>query len=150
MGRNQIAYRHLLDLHFRDFRVRRERVTEILDVHHLADLDLRLAVWGKSVRSALHPLDRFFQRFHLNDREARNELFRLGERTIDDSALVTAELHARTLRARGEPLGGEEDASLYELFVVLAHRGERFWLRENARSDSFVALPMIMKRIVLS
>src|SRR4029450_281616 len=100
---------HLLDLDFRDFGVRRERVTEILDVHHLADLDLRLTVRGK-VRSALHPLDRFFQRLPLNDREARNELCRLGERTIDDGALVAAELHARPLRARGEPLGGEGGA----------------------------------------
>src|SRR5207237_10707415 len=37
------------------------------------------------------------------------------------------------LRARGEPLGGEENASLHELFVVLAHRSERFWRRKNAR-----------------
>src|SRR5262245_61237025 len=27
----------------------------------------------------------------------------------------------------------EEDASLHELGVVLAHRGERFWFRQNAR-----------------
>jgi hypothetical protein len=77
------------------------------------------------VWSALHQLDRFFQRVHLDDREARNEFLRLGERTIDDGALVAAELHARTLRSRGEPLGGEED-------------------------DSFVAMAMTMKRIALS
>ena len=65
-GRKQdsVWTNHLLELHFRDFVVRREPFPEILDVHQLADLDLPLSV-RIDVRSALHPLDRLFQRLHL-------------------------------------------------------------------------------------
>src|SRR5690606_26137247 len=65
-----------------------------------------------------------------------DELLRLGEGAIDDGALLAAELHPRPLLARGEPLGGEEDAGLDELLIVLLHRGERFRLRNFPRFGS--------------
>jgi hypothetical protein len=64
--------------------------------------------------------------------------------------LSPLKLHARTLRGRGEPLGGEEDTGLHGLGVVPLHRDERFWLRRRPASDSFGTMPMTMKRIVLS
>ncbi len=42
-----------------------------------------------------------------------------------------------------EAIEGEQDASLHELFVVLAHLGHELWIGEGASfSDSAVALTM--------
>jgi hypothetical protein len=56
----------------------------------------------------------------------------------------------RALRARGEPLGAEEDTSLREIFVVLLHCGKLLAVGGGLASNSLVALPMTMKRTVLS
>src|SRR5437660_7846425 len=61
---------------------------EVRRLEHLPDLDLGVAV--ERVRTALDPFDRFVLRFHLDQQEAGDELFGLGERPVD----------ARTIRAR--------------------------------------------------
>jgi hypothetical protein len=49
-----------------------------------------------------------------------------------------------------EAIEGEQDASLDELFVVLAHLGHEPWIGEGAFSDPGVALTMAMNRIAKS
>src|SRR5204862_7474891 len=77
--------------------LRGELGAEILGLEHLADLDLRVAV--HRIRAALDPFDGLFLRTHLPDPEARDQLLGLGERTVDDGALLAGEVHARALRA---------------------------------------------------
>src|SRR6185295_13878967 len=92
---------------------------EVFGFRDLADLDLALFE-----RNLLRPLESFLLRFRLPDPEARDEFFGLRERTVDDRALRTAELHPRTIRAREETLAGLHHAGLDQLFVELAHLDE--------------------------
>src|SRR6478735_5265823 len=82
-------------------------------------------------RRAAHPGDRLVERLHLDDGEARDELLRLGERTVLDRRLAGAsERDARTLRRRLKPLAGDEHARLHELPDELAHLFELLAARE--------------------
>src|SRR5690348_2278525 len=97
----------------------RELGAEILGFEDLADLDLgRLALERRG--AALHPLDGLVERLDLDDPEARDELLRLGERTVDDRALAVIEADARALRARLQAFARKHDARLDELLVELA------------------------------
>src|SRR3954471_3995474 len=107
-----------------------ELLAEVLGLEDLADLDLRLGL--HRVGAALDPLDRLFERLDLDDPEARDELLRLGERAVDDAALVGAEAHARALRARVQALARQHHAGLDQLLVVGAHRGEQLLARQHA------------------
>src|SRR5438034_9237653 len=60
---------------------------------HLADFDFSAI----AERRALDPLDRFVFRLHLPDPEARDQIFRFGERPIGHRMLAARELDARTL-----------------------------------------------------
>jgi hypothetical protein len=53
--------------------------SEVVCFEHLSNLDLRLGSRHR-IRAALDPLDRFFLRFHLQQPEPGDKLFRLGER----------------------------------------------------------------------
>src|SRR4249920_2900078 len=56
---------------------------EIFRFEDLADLDLGRAALEQR-GAALHPLDRFVERFDLDDPEAGDELLRLRERAVND------------------------------------------------------------------
>src|SRR5688500_1372764 len=89
---------------------------EVRRLEHLADLDLRLL--ARRVRTALHPFDRLVERLHLEEPEAGDELFRFGERAVDDGSIRAREPDARTLRARLQPLAGAPHAGLLRAPVV--------------------------------
>src|SRR4051812_35173468 len=101
----------------------RHLVAEIVGLEDLPDLDLAATL--RRVRAALGPLDGLVERLALPQPVAGDQLLGLGERPVDDAALRTAELHARTLRAGVESLALEHHARLHELLVVPAHRGEQ-------------------------
>src|SRR5690606_39947876 len=72
-----------------------ERLAEVLGLEDRPDFELGLR--ARRVRAALRPLDRLVHRLHLPEPVAGDELLRLGERPVDDGALVTGELHAHAL-----------------------------------------------------
>src|SRR5262249_29200644 len=109
----------------------RERIAEVLGLEDLADLDL--AFFVMRIRTALHPLDRLVPRLHLPDPEARDELFRFGERSVDDRPLAAGKSHPRAFRPRVQPLAGDEHAGLGQFLVEFAHRGKKLAARHNAR-----------------
>src|SRR5688572_15644426 len=57
---------------------------EVLQLEHLADLDLALP--QHRVRATLDPLDRLLEGVHLPEPEAGDQLLGLGEGTVDDGA----------------------------------------------------------------
>src|SRR5215831_4801497 len=93
----------------------RELRAEVLRLEHLADLDLGLLV--VRIRAAFEPLDRFFPGTDLPQPESRDQLLRLGERTVDHRALGTGEAHPNALRTGMQPLAGEHDSCLREFLV---------------------------------
>jgi len=93
------------------------------DINHQSPAWTRCGLWAGGGESSISsPLDRFFLRLHLNDREARNELLRLGERTIDDDALVAAELRARTGRAVWAHTGARTHAPTWDSVLAFEKR----------------------------
>src|SRR5688572_29616934 len=60
----------------------RVRVTEVRRLRDLANLDLTLLEWR-----ALEPLDRLVLRLRLDQPKAGDQLFGLGERSVDDAPL---------------------------------------------------------------
>src|SRR5688572_17215439 len=104
-------------------------IGEVFRLEDLADLDLPL-VAGR-VRHPLHPLDRLFLRFYLDEPEAGDQFLRLGERAVDDRALVPGKLHAGALRARMQPLAGQHDTRLRQLLVEPPHLGEQLLARHD-------------------
>src|SRR5262245_6180256 len=102
---------------------------EVFVREELTDLE-RAALGG---RRAAHPGDRLVERLALDDGEARNELLRLGERTVLDRRLAAlSERDPRTLRGRLQPFACDEHARLHELLDELAHLGELRAAREHA------------------
>src|ERR1700676_5633430 len=92
------------------------------EVFHLKDLaDFDFVVAGAAVGATLDPLDGLFEGLDLQDRETSDELLGLGERAVDDGTRVAREFDACAFGAGMEAIEGEQDASLAELFVVLAH-----------------------------
>src|SRR5207302_5654981 len=89
----------------------------------LADLEAAAVV-----RCALEPFEGLVDRAHLPQPVPRHELLALGERPVDDPALLAVELDPFALRARREPATPDDDAGLDELLVellVLGHRLRR-------------------------
>src|SRR6185369_15706466 len=82
--------------------LRRELGTEVFRLEHLTNLHL-----GALEGSALEPFDRLFLRFHLPQPEARDQLLRFGERSVDHGSLSAREPHPRALRAGLQPLARE-------------------------------------------
>src|SRR6267154_3724743 len=109
----------------------RELGAEVLRLEHLADLDLGLSSEG--IGAALDPFDRLRLGFHLPQPETGDQLFRLGEGTVDHGALRAREPDARALGARMEPLAREHHAGFRQLFVEFPHFGEELLLGENSR-----------------
>src|SRR4051812_47614569 len=101
----------------------REFGAEVFRLEDGANLDLRLLARHR-IGAALQPLERLVHRLDLPDPEARDELLRFGERSIDDALLAACEAHALALAAGVETFARLHDARLHELFVVLAHRGK--------------------------
>jgi hypothetical protein len=66
--------------------------TEVLGLEDLSDLDLAFAV--HRVGAALYPFDCLLERLGLDEPEASDELFRFGERAVDDTALAAIEVNA--------------------------------------------------------
>ena len=119
------------------------------EVFHLKDLaDFDFVVGGAAVGATLDPLDGLFEGLDLQDREAGDELLGLGEGAVDDGTRLAGEFDACAFGTGMEAIEEEQDASLDELFVVLAHLGHEPWIGEGAFfSDSAVALTMTMNRI---
>src|SRR5437868_11128274 len=80
----------------------RELGAEVVGLEDLANLELALSTGG--VRAALGPFHRLFFGSHLPDPKTCDQLFGLGERTVDDGSLRAGELDPRALRARMEAL----------------------------------------------
>src|SRR5205807_7210512 len=79
----------------------------------LAHLDFSSAVEGR----ALEPLDGLGLRLALPEPEPGDQLFRLGERPIDDRALLAFETNSRAVLARVQPLARQHHAGLDQLLV---------------------------------
>src|SRR5690348_1188773 len=67
--------------------LRSEFSAEVLGLEYLANFDFRFTILER-IRTALHPFDRFLFRFQLQQPEAGDQLFGLGERPVDDGALA--------------------------------------------------------------
>src|ERR1700738_5170566 len=106
------------------------RLPEVVRFVNLANFDL--TILAGRIGDALGPFHRLFPRLHLPQPEAGDQLFRLGERPVDDGTLGAREFDARALCAPLEPPGDEQHARLHELLVELAHLGEELLVRENA------------------
>src|SRR5947209_5025934 len=108
----------------------RVALAKVLHLEELADLDLAIALMR--FRAAFHPLDRLGLVLHLDDPVARDQLLGLGERPVDDAALVAGEADARALRARLEAGAVEHDAGPDHLLVEFCHRAEQLLRRHLA------------------
>src|SRR5580704_11719612 len=103
------------------------------EVFHLKDLaDFDFGVAGVGVGAAFDPLDGLFEGLDLPEPEAGDELLGLGEGAVDDGTRLAGELDACAFGAGMEAIHGEHDASLHELFVVLAHLEQELWIGEGA------------------
>src|SRR3989442_9933509 len=102
--------------------------TEVVRFKDLANLDLEAVI----ERRTLEPLDRLFFGLHLPQPEAGDQLLRLGERPVDHGPLGSREPDTRALRARLQPLRREQHAGFRQLFIELPHRGEGFFVVEDA------------------
>src|SRR5215471_18006636 len=111
--------------------LRREVGAEILGFVHLADLDLAVPALERT-RAALDPFDRLVERLALPQPEAGDQFLGLGERAVDDAALVIGELDAHALRARMQALAGQHDAGLDQFLVETAHVGQQLLARHLA------------------
>jgi hypothetical protein len=123
------------------------------EVFHLKDLaDFDFVVAGAAVGATLDPLDGLFEGLDLQDREASDKLLGLGEGAVDDGTRLAGEFDACAFGGGMEAIEGEQDASLHELFVVLAHLEQELWIGEGAFSFSAsgVDLTMTMNRIAES
>src|ERR1035438_1979719 len=104
---------------------------EVFHLEDLADFDFVVAP-GVAVGATLDPLDGLFEGLDLQDREAGDELLGLGEGAVDDGTGLAGESDACAFGAGMEAIEGEQDASLHELFVVLAHLDQELWIGEGA------------------
>src|ERR1700733_698271 len=104
---------------------------EVFHLKDLANFDLGVDA-GVAVGGTLDPLDGMFEGFDLQDREAGDELLGLGEGAVDDGARLAGEFDACAFGAGVEAIEGEQDASLVEFFVVLAHLEQELWIGEGA------------------
>src|SRR3982074_2293141 len=103
------------------------------EVFHLKDLaDFDFGVAGAAVGATLDPLDGLFKGLDLPEPEAGDELLGFGEGAVDDGTRLAGEFDACAFGAGMEAIGGEQDASLHELFVVLAHLDHELWIGEGA------------------
>src|SRR6202167_2720709 len=118
------AFYFVLDLLFRQ---------DGCEVFHLTNLaNFNFGVAGVGVGATLDPLDGLFEGLDLPEPEAGDELLGLGEGAVDDGTRLAGEFDACALGAGMEAIGGEQDASLDELFVELAHFGHELWIGEGA------------------
>src|SRR6266446_11005561 len=103
---------------------------EVLGLEHLANLDLGLPAEG--IGAALDPFDRLFLGLHVPQPETGDQLFRFGEGPVNHGPLAAFEPDARALGARMEPLAREHHAGFHQLFVELAHFGQKLLARHYA------------------
>src|SRR4029079_7439129 len=86
----------------------RHALAELVELEDGPDLDLGAAV----ERGLLEPLHGFVDRLHLPDPVAGDQLLGLGERSIDDGALLAGEADALAALRRLQTLGGKEHTGL--------------------------------------
>src|SRR6185503_20655120 len=103
----------------------RGAVGEVLELVERPHLDLAAAAVDRRIRKALCPLDRFLARFGLDDGVARHQVLGLGERAVDEAALLAVVPDAPALPGRLEARGVDQHAGFLQLLVVLAHLGEQ-------------------------
>src|SRR5438477_6527417 len=107
---------------------------EVFHLEELADFDfgfpagLQVGLEG----NALGPLDGLFLRLDLNDPVTRDQLFGFGERAVGYVALPIRELYSGALGAGLQAGEVQKDAGFQQLFVVLAHRGEKLFAGQVA------------------
>src|SRR3954469_19012573 len=94
---------------------------DILGLEQLPDLELDVAVLAGP---SLDPVDRLFPRFHLDHRKPRDELLRLGERTVRHGRLAAGDLHTGAFRAGLQPRAVEHDTGFRAVLVIFRHRVE--------------------------
>src|SRR6476620_233324 len=92
---------------------------DILGLEQLPDLELDVPILAGP---SLDPLDRLFPGFHLDHRESRDELFRLGERTVRHGRLAAGDLYTRALRAGLQSRAVQHDTDLRAVLVIFHHR----------------------------
>src|SRR5262249_8462097 len=96
----------------------RHVLAEVLDLEHLANLDLCVLEGG-----ALEPLDRLHHRLPLPQPEPGDELLGLGEGSVDDGFPAPREADPLAFRARAETVRRQQHPGLQQLLVELAHFG---------------------------
>src|ERR1700689_3021879 len=100
-------------------------------LNELSHFDLNLLT--RSRRSALGPLDRFFDRLHLDKPVARDQFLRLRKRPIDDGLLsVGRNIDPRARRTRIQARRINQNSRCRLLLVVFHHRIDRFLARHLA------------------
>src|ERR1700731_495931 len=112
--------------------------TEVLCLEDLANLNFGFPVMG--TRAAFDPLDCLFHRSHLPEPEAGDQLLGFGEGPVDHGPLHSREPDALALRARLEPLGGEQHPGFHQFFVELPHFGKELLLGHNPCLGALVGL----------
>src|ERR1700722_13328362 len=104
---------------------------EVFHLKDLADFDFVVAA-GVAIGAALDPVDGLFEGLDLQDREAGDEILGLSEGAVDDGTRLAGEFDACAFGAGVESIERKQDASLAELFVVLAHLEQELWIGEGA------------------
>src|SRR6516165_593824 len=113
--------------------VDRFALAEIFQLKHLANFDLAVLSTDGGIGKSPGPFHRLLPRLHLDDGVARDQLFRLGEGSVDYCALAPGIFDAPALRAWLEAARIEQYACLDQLLVIISHRGEEL-LRRLASS----------------
>src|SRR4030095_409588 len=92
---------------------------EVLGLEDRTDFNFCLLV--VRVRATLQPLDRLVPRLDLPQPQTGDELLRLREGAVDDRALRTGESHTLAPGRRVQAVAREENPSLDQLLVIVAH-----------------------------
>jgi len=114
----------------------------------LTNFDLRLSRHG--IGTAFHPVDGFLFRFALPDPVAGNEFLRLGERAIDDGALLPENLTRAPLELGWSPSPASITPAFTNSSLNLPISVNSCAFGMTPASDSFVAFTMTMNRISTS
>src|SRR5215467_715456 len=94
---------------------------EVFGLEDLADLYVAFAV-GR-VGASLDPLDGLFERLHLPEPEAGNEFLGLGERAVNDSAVLAGEADNGAFGRGVKTVVAYQNSGFQELVVEFVHVG---------------------------
>src|SRR5580658_1685369 len=105
------------------------RVSEVRGLKQRPNFHLGLPV----KRRALHPLHRLLHGPHLPNPVTSHQFLRLGERPINDRALLPRKPNPLALRARMQPVPRQHRARLNQFLAEFPHLASAFGVGHNAR-----------------